>query len=58
MNWYAYKALADSYDADRRRLAADHRQARQVARGDRWHWRSIGQSVMAPVRSRHGTPAP
>ena len=32
MNWYAYKALADSYDADRKRQAADHRRARQAAR--------------------------
>ena len=32
MNWYAYKVLADTYDADRRRQAAAHRRARQAAR--------------------------
>ena len=32
MNWYAYKVLADTYDADRRAVAAEHRRARQSAR--------------------------
>ena len=32
MNWYAYKVLADTYDADRRAEAASHRRARQAAR--------------------------
>jgi hypothetical protein len=32
MNWYAYKVLADTYDADRRAQAAAHRLARQAAR--------------------------
>jgi hypothetical protein len=32
MNWYAYKVLADTYDAERRQQAAQHRHARQTAR--------------------------
>ena len=32
MNWYAYKVLADTYDADRRAAAAEHRRSRQAAR--------------------------
>ncbi len=32
MNWYAYKVLADTYDADRRAQADSHRRARQAAR--------------------------
>jgi ferritin-like metal-binding protein YciE len=35
MNWYAYKVLADTYDAERRQQAAQHRRARQAARSAR-----------------------
>ena len=35
MNWYAYKVLADTYDADRRAEAARHRRARQAAHAGR-----------------------
>ena len=32
MNWYAYKVLADTYEADRRAQTARQRRAREVAR--------------------------
>jgi hypothetical protein len=35
MNWYAYKLLADTYEAERRVQAAQHRRARQAARSAR-----------------------
>jgi hypothetical protein len=35
MNWYAYKVLADSYDADRRRQAQAHRRSRQAVQDAR-----------------------
>lgn len=45
MNWYAYKVLADTYDADRRRQAEEHRRARQGARVHR------ARRAKAPVGS-------
>lgn len=71
MNWYAYKVLADTYDADRRAQAASHRRARQAARAarvrqelDTVEHAAAGvtagrlRSMVARVRSRRPAPAP
>ncbi|MGZ4784276.1 MAG: hypothetical protein ACXV5S_01270 [Acidimicrobiales bacterium] len=47
MNWYAYKVLADTYDADRRAEAAGHRRARESAH----HRRDRGASDSARAGS-------
>ena len=52
MNWYAYKVLADTYDADRRAQAARHRQAREAAR----HARSRRESESARAGSSTAAP--
>ena len=45
MNWYAYKLLANAYDADRRREAEAHRPAR-----------TAGRRVPRTSSARSGTP--
>jgi hypothetical protein len=45
MNWYAYKLLAEAYDADRRREAQAHRRARTARR-----------RVHRTLSARRGTP--
>ena len=53
MNWYAYKVLADTYDADRRAEAASHRRARQAAR--QAHARKDVEAVEAVARAASPT---